>query len=106
MRPVSRCLMEILSLCHTFCALLQQPQPHLGESDQSHLADIGKSFERQSSLLLAMLSSVRSHQASPHLAQLLLRIDFNKYFTINNTAKMSGTAAAAAAASAAVTGMV
>jgi len=40
-------------------------------------------FQRQSSLLFKVLSSVRSHQASPHLSQLLLRIDFNKYFSVS-----------------------
>ena len=39
-------------------------------------------FNRQSSLLFKILSSVRSHhQASPFLSQLLLRLDFNKYYS-------------------------
>ena len=40
-----------------------------------------QSFRRQSNLLFKILSNVKSHQASPHLSQLLLRIDFNKYFS-------------------------
>lgn len=40
-----------------------------------------QTYERQTVLLFQILSSVRSHQASPHLAQLLLRIDFNKHFS-------------------------
>ena len=46
-----------------------------------HVLRYFQNFQRQSNLLFKILSSVRSHQASPHLAQLLLRIDFNKYFT-------------------------
>ena len=40
-----------------------------------------QNYSRQSSLLLKLFSGVRSHQASPHLAQFLLRIDFNRYFS-------------------------
>ena len=42
-----------------------------------------QSFQRQSYLLFRILSSVNSHSSSPHLSQLLLRLDFNKYFTIS-----------------------
>ena len=38
-------------------------------------------FQRQSNLLFTILSGVRHHQSSPHLTQLLLRLDYNKYFT-------------------------
>jgi len=41
-----------------------------------------QNFQRQSSLLFKVLSSVRSHQASSHLAQLLLRIDYNRFFSM------------------------
>ena len=40
-----------------------------------------QSFQRQSNILFRILSSVSSHNASPHLSQLLLRLDFNKYYT-------------------------
>ncbi|XP_065933079.1 gamma-tubulin complex component 4-like isoform X2 [Magallana gigas] len=39
-------------------------------------------FQRQSNLLFTVLSSVWSHNASPHLAQLLLRLDYNYYFSV------------------------
>uniref|UniRef100_A0AAQ5X4H6 Gamma-tubulin complex component n=1 Tax=Amphiprion ocellaris TaxID=80972 RepID=A0AAQ5X4H6_AMPOC len=38
-------------------------------------------FRRQSSLLFKILSSVRNHQINSDLAQLLLRLDYNKYYT-------------------------
>ena len=31
--------------------------------------------------MLQLLSSLRNHQAGSHLAKLLLRIDFNRYFS-------------------------
>lgn len=38
-------------------------------------------FSRQSFLLFKILSSVRNHQINSDLAQLLLRLDYNKYYT-------------------------
>lgn len=66
-----------------------------GEGDAAHLFDVGKckdqfghtasfqlqGFRRQSSLLFKILSTVRNHQINSDLAQLLLRLDYNKYYT-------------------------
>lgn len=38
-------------------------------------------FSCQSSLLFKILSSVHNHQINSDLAQLLLRLDYNKYYT-------------------------
>ncbi|XP_064620606.1 gamma-tubulin complex component 4-like [Lineus longissimus] len=83
MKPVSNCLNEILENCHNFALLVTQGDNAGPEWEIEQLEVIAKSFQRQSSLLFRILSSVRSHQASPHLAQLLLRIDFNKYFSMS-----------------------
>lgn len=80
MRHVNHCLQEILENCHKFCVLVKQ-YDSADERLQQHMETITKNFQLQSNLLFKILSSVRSHQASPHLAQLLLRIDFNKYFS-------------------------
>lgn len=82
MKQISYCLKEILELCHAFCGLVMHSEVILSIQELSQLDDITKGFQRQSSLLFKVLSSVRSHQASPHLSQLLLRIDFNKYFSV------------------------
>jgi gamma-tubulin complex component 4 len=42
---------------------------------QAHV--IRNEFTRQTAFLLAFLSNVSSPQASPHLGQLLLRLNFN-----------------------------
>ncbi|XP_028399021.1 gamma-tubulin complex component 4-like [Dendronephthya gigantea] len=85
MRQVSHCLNEIMELCLSFCALLSHSQSILSERELAQVRSIKKSYSRQSSLLLKLFSGVRSHQASPHLAQFLLRIDFNKYFSTSQT---------------------
>lgn len=82
MKPVSHCLDEILNLCQSFSSLLLQTgNTGLSERELAQIENITKTYERQTVLLFQILSSVRSHQASPHLAQLLLRIDFNKHFS-------------------------
>lgn len=86
MKPVSHCLDEILNLCQSFSSLLLQTgSVGLTHRELTQIDNITKTYERQAILLFQILSSVRSHQASPHLAQLLLRIDFNKHFSSSSS---------------------
>ncbi|XP_013394474.1 gamma-tubulin complex component 4 [Lingula anatina] len=82
MKGVSRCLHEILNGCHAFCVLVSHSHTGMDERQIAKLEEIAKNFQRQSKLLFSILSSVKSHQGSPHLAQLLLRMDYNKYFSM------------------------
>lgn len=41
-----------------------------------------QNFQLQSRLLFELLSSIRGHQSGPHLAKLLLRIDYNYYYSM------------------------
>ncbi|XP_043933472.1 gamma-tubulin complex component 4 isoform X2 [Protopterus annectens] len=81
LKPVFHCLNEILDLCHNFCSLVNQNLGPLDERGAAQLDILVKGFSRQSSLLFKILSSVRNHQINPDLAQLLLRLDYNKYYT-------------------------
>ncbi|KAF4018054.1 hypothetical protein G4228_009623 [Cervus hanglu yarkandensis] len=78
---VFHCLNEILDLCHSFCSLVSQNLGPLDERGAAQLSILVKGFSRQSSLLFKILSSVRNHQINSDLAQLLLRLDYNKYYT-------------------------
>lgn len=80
-KPISHCLEEILNICHSFCGLYQQADVDLTEQETRQLEQLAKAFQRQSSLLFLTLARLRCHQSSPHLAQLLLRIDYNKFFS-------------------------
>ncbi|KAF2982513.1 hypothetical protein EK904_014269, partial [Melospiza melodia maxima] len=80
-RQVFHCLNEILDLCHSFCSLVSQNLGPLDERGAAQLSILVKGFSRQSSLLFKILSSVRNHQINSDLAQLLLRLDYNKYYT-------------------------
>ncbi|KAF1393229.1 hypothetical protein PFLUV_G00036360 [Perca fluviatilis] len=81
LKPVFHCLNEILELCQTFCSLVSQSVMSLDERGTAQLDILVKGFRRQSSLLFKILSSVRNHQINSDLAQLLLRLDYNKYYT-------------------------
>ncbi|XP_030433265.1 gamma-tubulin complex component 4 isoform X3 [Gopherus evgoodei] len=81
LKPVFHCLNEILDLCHSFCSLVSQNLGPLDERGAAQLTILVKGFSRQSSLLFKILSSVRNHQINSDLAQLLLRLDYNKYYT-------------------------
>ena len=47
---------------------------------RAQFATVHREFHRQSAFLFAYLSNMSSPQASPHLAQLLLRLNFNSFF--------------------------
>lgn len=79
-KPVHHCLIEILDLCFSFCSLMTQTST-VTERELTHMDKLAQGFNRQSSLLFKILSGVRNHHASPHLTQLLLRLDFNKYYS-------------------------
>ncbi|KAI4876154.1 hypothetical protein NFI96_017595 [Prochilodus magdalenae] len=81
LKPVFHCLNEILDLCHNFCSLVSQNLGPLDERGAAQLDIMVKGFSRQSFLLFKILSSVRNHQINSDLAQLLLRLDYNKYYT-------------------------
>lgn len=81
MKPVANCIAEILDTCQSLCALMELVGPDLTADESAQLHAIKKSFQLQSGLLFRLLSSVRSHQIHPHLAQLLLRIDYNRYLS-------------------------
>ncbi|XP_068172286.1 gamma-tubulin complex component 4 isoform X1 [Antennarius striatus] len=81
LKPVFHCLTEILELCQNFCSLVSQSVASLDDRGTAQLDILVKGFRRQSFLLFKILSSVRNHQINSDLAQLLLRLDYNKYYT-------------------------
>ena len=62
----------------------------LGGREQAEIRRISKEFARQSSLFFEIVSGVKVHASAPHLAQLLLRVDYNKYFS-SSTKKFTVT---------------
>ncbi|KAF6041284.1 TUBGCP4 [Bugula neritina] len=79
--PVNHCLMCILESCTSFCTLFESASNRLTVDQLEHCQALQAMFKKQTLLLFKILTSTKTHQRNPYLVQLLLRIDFNKYFT-------------------------
>ena len=75
---VRKLLGELLDLCQDFCTLSKHRELWDHTRGFAELVRIEEAFERQSQFLFKMLSSVRDRD---HLSQLLLRIDFNGFYS-------------------------
>lgn len=81
---VLRTLQDVLLMCQKLCRLLKEMEQEDMRNEQfrEQFWSIKQNFERQSSRVFQLLSNFRNnHQSAPYLAQLLLRIDYNGYFT-------------------------
>nr|CAD7267619.1 unnamed protein product [Timema shepardi] len=91
--PVHRGLALFLSLCEKFCYRVSEwsgPAP-LNQEAREELDEMGQQHEYLIKLLMQMLSSLRSHPCGAYLSQLLLRLDFNRWFSHNNGMVVSVT---------------
>lgn len=79
---VSSALHQILQLCLSLCRMVSYADVGAASQAAYHaqLETLQREFARQSAFLFAFLSNMSSPQASPHLAQLLLRLNFNDFF--------------------------
>ncbi|XP_046398606.1 gamma-tubulin complex component 4 isoform X2 [Ischnura elegans] len=99
--PVHGCLLHLLSMAEIFCAetrtdavreegLKEQeegavPVEAHGSSAGSRWADaMATELERRVVFLMQLLSGLRSHPSGIHLSQLLLRLDYNGWFSQRN----------------------
>ncbi|KAJ8029377.1 Gamma-tubulin complex component 4 [Holothuria leucospilota] len=80
-KPVYHCLMELLDLCHSFAILLLKTKS-FESRERVQMAQQAQNFNQLSSLLFKILSGAKGTQSNPHLSQLLLRLDFNKYYSL------------------------
>lgn len=69
--------MELLSACQQYSQIVELDSENRPEMINS----LSVNFSRQSSLLFKLLTSIRSRQIGSQLSQLLLRIDYNRYFS-------------------------
>ena len=71
-------------MCTKLCKLLKTIEENdvKNEDFKSALFQIKHNFEKQSNRVFNLLSNFKdNHQSAPYLSQLLLRIDYNNYFT-------------------------
>ena len=79
--PVQKVLTKILNLCERFCAVASDWTGDFNDTLLKQLDEIVKEYECLSMYLLRLLTDLSVHSCGSHLAQLLLRLDFNRWFT-------------------------
>lgn len=76
---------KLLEFCDEFCVIASLWEPDLTEADVEQL----ESFQTRSDIaietLLFVLHSLHEKVSGGHLLQLLLHLDFNRYFSRNKT---------------------
>lgn len=71
-----------MKLCNSFSSLLLLSKTlEFGPREQAEVQHISNQFDRHASLFFEIVSGVKVHASAPHLAQLLLRVDYNKFFS-------------------------
>ncbi|KNC56339.1 tubulin [Thecamonas trahens ATCC 50062] len=84
-KPVYSTLLQLFDTCIQYARLLMTAASSSAAAGAgipaSREAALSKAFDRQSHFLFTVLSGVKQVHAAPHLAQLLLRIDFNRHFS-------------------------
>lgn len=71
-----------MKLCNMFSSLLQgSSNLDLAAAELREVTRISEEFNKQASLFFDIVSGIKIHGCAPHLAQLLLRVDYNKYFS-------------------------
>ena len=73
-----QCLTGLLQSCQNYCTGVQR-----SNEDGVHFKtdEVARDFARQSNLLFKILSTIQGRQTGSQLSQLLLRIDYNNYFS-------------------------
>lgn len=84
-KPVTQCLSQLMALCFQFSEMVRLVEREKCRAEEFDLkiGQLQKNFQRLSAHLFNILSNVQTQLSagSPHLGQLLLRLDFNKFYS-------------------------
>ncbi|KAK8400149.1 hypothetical protein O3P69_003091 [Scylla paramamosain] len=91
---VARAIHCLLGLVHRFCAHLESFVGN-GSTDREMVESLHEEFERAAAQLFFMLSNLRLHRAEQqqHTSQLIMRIDYNRYYSRHSGSLQRLTAA-------------
>ena len=91
---VARALHCLLGLVHRFCAHLESSVGH-GSTDEEVMEHLHEEFERAAAQLFFVLSNLRIHRGEQqqHTSQLIMRIDYNRYYSRHSGSLQRLTAA-------------
>jgi gamma-tubulin complex component 4 len=79
--PVQSVLAKVLNLCDRFCIRVCSWGSDLNESQLLELHNMAQEYENLVMYLMQLLSDLSLHPCGSHLSQLLLRLDFNRWFS-------------------------
>ncbi|XP_026478079.1 gamma-tubulin complex component 4 homolog [Ctenocephalides felis] len=82
--PVHQIMNKVFESCNRFCmeAPKWSAKGIMDESDLKDLENINTCFAILMAALLKLLSALKSQPCGTHLSQLLLRLDFNRWFSV------------------------
>eukprot|EP00826_Nyctotherus_ovalis_P065953 TRINITY_DN9719_c0_g1_i11.p1 TRINITY_DN9719_c0_g1~~TRINITY_DN9719_c0_g1_i11.p1 ORF type:complete len:637 (+),score=139.02 TRINITY_DN9719_c0_g1_i11:150-1913(+) len=83
MSKLVKALEEIIQVCMKmsyFLDRIENSEDYTSDMDKEYRT-IKAQFENQSGLIFKMMSNVKKNQNSPFLSQLLLRLDYNEYYS-------------------------
>ena len=84
-KSVNHCLTELLKVCQQYCDYISGAYVTTTSKEDMNpdkfVSNLSLNFSRQSGLLFKLLTSIQSRTTGTKLAQLLLRIDYNRYFS-------------------------
>ena len=84
-KSVHHCLSELLKACQQYCDHINGTNTNvLSKEDMNSdkfIENLALNFSRQSGLLFKLLTSIQNRITGTKLGQLLLRIDYNRYFS-------------------------
>ncbi len=83
MSKLVKALEELLHTCMKMCFFLDRVEAseEFTSDMEADYGQIKQEFEQQSAAIFRMMSNVKKNQSSPFLSQLLLRLDYNKYYS-------------------------
>lgn len=84
--PVQQRLNGIISLCEEFCVQAERSEDEEMSNDAVHC--FGVKFDACFKRLFDLLAALKKHSGNPccqHLGQLLLRLDFNRFLSLNSS---------------------
>lgn len=87
--PVQLTLAKVLDLCDKFCTNLCMWGNDIKEPQLLQLHNMVQEYENLVMYLLQLLSDLSLHPCGSHLSQLLLRLDFNRWFSKERNATSS-----------------
>jgi len=75
-------LLEILDICQKFCDIVLTSSLLIGNTEmEEQVAQLWDMYSKKTYMFFQVLSGVCTHQCNPHISQLTLRLDYNRYFS-------------------------